>query len=204
MASSIRTTVHESLPYIDKEPTPAERAAAEALITAELSSSSSPPLSKPSHPPATFTPLIQAELARISKKEPLDAIDVSRYEVQDAPLPSGASDLVPVVERAYATHTYLRGRETHLQLLHTYGKNAWLVGNWQAEARLAALERDLAARKREIDVVNIERRRLQDDVGEELKGLEETWRKGVSRVLETEIATEVLRQQVLEKQRTGG
>ncbi|KAI0414380.1 Pre-mRNA-splicing factor SPF27 [Xylaria grammica] len=205
MSSSIRTTVHESLPYIDKEPTPAERSAAEALITHELSSSSphSPPSA--SHAAPDFTPLLQAELERVSKKEALAAIDLARYEVQDEP-PSAStpSDLAPPLSRAYATHTYLQGRQTHLQLLDAYGKNAWLVGNWQAEADLAALERDLAATKKEIDVVNIQRRRLQDEAGNELRGLEETWKKGVGRVLETEVATEALRQQVLEKQRAGG
>lgn len=52
-------------------------------------------------------------------------------------------------------------------------------------------------------MVNIQRRRVQDEVGGELKGLEETWKRGVGRVLETEIATEGLRQQVLERQRGG-
>ncbi|KAI1273482.1 Pre-mRNA-splicing factor SPF27 [Xylaria sp. FL0933] len=155
---------------------------------------------------------MRLELDRISKKEPLKAIDLSRYEAQDSPFPSPStssststspSDLIPSLSRAYATHTYLEGRQTHLRLLDAYGKNAWLVGNWQAEADLAALERELAATRKEIDVVNIQRRRLQDEVGEELRGLEETWKKGVGRVLETEVATEALRQQVLEKQRRG-
>ncbi|KAI1186803.1 Pre-mRNA-splicing factor SPF27 [Nemania serpens] len=214
MTSSIRTTVHESLPYIDQEPTPAERAAAEAQIATELSSSSSsttssssppPHSSLPAFRPATFTPIFAAELDRIAKKQPLSAIDLSRYEVQDAPPPSTSdpSDLVAPLSRAYATHTYLAGRETHLRLLDAYGKNAWLVANWQAEAHLAALERELAAARREIDVVNIQRCRQQEEVGEELKALEETWKKGVGRVLETEIATEALRQQVLERQRGG-
>ncbi|KAI1194716.1 Pre-mRNA-splicing factor SPF27 [Nemania serpens] len=207
MTSSIRTTVHESLPYIDQEPTPAERDAAEAQIASELSpsSSSEPHPSLPPLRPATFTPIFAAELDRIAKKQPLSAIDLSRYEVQDAPLPSASApaDLLAPLSRAYATHAYLAGRETHLRLLDAYGKNAWLVANWQAEAHLAALERELAAARREIDVVNIQRRRQQEEVGEELKGLEETWKKGVGRVLETEIATEALRQQVLERQRGG-
>ncbi|TGJ82120.1 hypothetical protein E0Z10_g6631 [Xylaria hypoxylon] len=204
MTSSIRTTVHESLPYIDKDPTPAERKAAESLITSELSSSS-PQEPAPSHTSPNFTPLLKAELERVSNKQPLKAIDLSRYEIQESlsDAPSKPSDLIPPLSRAYATHTYLQGRQTHLQLLEAYGKNAWLVGNWQTEADLAALERDLAATKKEVDIVNIQRRRLQDEVGEELKGLEETWKKGVGRVLETEIATEALRQQVLEKQRSG-
>ncbi|KAI1204667.1 Pre-mRNA-splicing factor SPF27 [Annulohypoxylon truncatum] len=210
--TSIRTTVHESLPYVDPEPTPAERAAAESLIAAEASTSSSTsPNPKPTLPPLrtpTFSPLMTAELSRIESKQPLQAIDLSRYEAPPSP-PSSPSATNPrtlesSLRRAYTASTYLRGRQAHLQLLDAYGKNAWLVGNWQLEAEVQALERDLAASKREIDLVNIQRRRLQDDVGGELRGLDDTWKRGVSRVLETEIATEQLRQQVLEKQRGGG
>ncbi|KAI1178626.1 breast carcinoma amplified sequence 2-domain-containing protein [Nemania sp. FL0916] len=214
MASSIRTTVHESLPYVDQDPTPLERKAAEAQIASELSSSSSSPPSKPSQPTntytPTFTPLLTAELARISSGQPLAAIDLTRYEAQDPPPPFSTSpntkptDLTPALTRAYTSHTYLQHRQTHLHLLDAYGRNAWLVSNWQSESRLADLERELAAARREIDVLNIQRRRAQEHVGEEIRGLEETWKKGVGRVLETELATEELRQRVLEKQRGGG
>lgn len=66
------------------------------------------------------------------------------------------------------------------------------------------LEKELEETRKEVDVVNIQRRRAQDEVGGELKGLDDTWRRGVGRVLETEVATEGLRQQVLEKQRGRG
>ncbi|KAI0842597.1 Pre-mRNA-splicing factor SPF27 [Hypoxylon sp. FL0890] len=205
--SSIRTTVHESLPYVDPEPTPAERAAAESLIAAEQQSSSPSPTSSSSLPPLPdpkFTPLITAELARIAAKTPLKAIDLSRYEAPEDSSTTDPSSLSSQLQRAYTAATYLSGRHTHLQLLDAYGKNAWLVGNWQLESELRALERELESTKKEIDVVNIQRRRVQDEVGGELKSLEETWKRGVGRVLETEIATEALRQQVLERQRGGG
>ncbi|KAI0546000.1 Pre-mRNA-splicing factor SPF27 [Xylaria curta] len=213
MTSSIRTTVHESLPYIDTEPTPTERSAAEALITSELSSSSPSTSSHPSLPPLSppkFTPLMTLELQRIAANEPISGIDTTRYEIQDPPpSPSSSpnspfpptSSLTGPLSRAYTTHTYLQSRQTHLHLLDTYGKNAWLVSNWQTESQLAALEADLSATKREIDIVNISRRRMQDEVGEEMRGLEETWKKGVGRVLETEVATEELRRRILEKKR---
>ncbi|KAI0885423.1 Pre-mRNA-splicing factor SPF27 [Annulohypoxylon maeteangense] len=201
MSSSIRTTVHESLPYVDAEPTAAERAAAESLIAAEASSSSPPPESSSTPatlPPVytpTFTPLITSELNRISAKEPLTGIDLTRYEASSPPSspnpnsPSNTtlSSLQTSLSRAYTSSTYLSSRQTHLHLLDTYGKNQWLVGNWQLEAEVQALERELAETKREIDVVNIQRRRVQDEVGGELKGLDETWKRGVSRVLETEV-----------------
>ncbi|KAI1336790.1 Pre-mRNA-splicing factor SPF27 [Xylariaceae sp. FL0016] len=209
--SSIRTTVHESLPYIDTEPTPSERAAAQSLIDAELSSSTTQPQSTlPALPSPNFSPIIQSELSRIAAKEPLSAIDLSRYEAldpaEDLPSPENANltTLAPLLARAHTTLTHLSHRSAHLSLLEAYGKNAWLVSNWQLEGLLAELERDLAATKAEIDIVTIQRRRIQDDIGGELKGLDETWRRGVGRVLETEVAAEALRQQVLERQRERG
>lgn len=202
---STRTTVHESLPYIDPEPTPAQRAAAEALIAAELSAPGNslenglPPLREPD-----FSPLIAQELERVAAKQPLRGIDLARYEEQEE-LPPSASleDRQTALSRAYTANNYLTSRHTHLSLLDSFGKNAWLVGNWQTEAELAALERDLAETKRQIEIVNNGRRRAQEEVGGEMKGLETAWKKGVGRVLETEIAVEGLRRQVLERRRAG-
>ncbi|KAI2624085.1 Pre-mRNA-splicing factor SPF27 [Xylaria nigripes] len=202
MASSIHTTVHESLPYIDKDLTPSERKAAQDQIDAELASTANTNDFQPTLPPlrpSSLTPALQIELERIAAGTPLSGIDATRYELQEEAHDS--ENLPPSLSRAYATATYLSHRKTNLHLLDAYGKNAWLTSNWQAEADLAALERDLTERKREIDLVNIQRRRQQDDVADELRGLEDTWKKGVGRVLEAEIATESLRQQVLERRR---
>ncbi|RYP52670.1 hypothetical protein DL768_002226 [Monosporascus sp. mg162] len=211
---SFRTTVHESLPYIDPEPTPAERSAAEALIAAELSSSSSsqPASEAPSGLPAlrepVFSPLMAQELERVASKQPLKAIDTSRYEAPDPSSVSSLSspdELRETLSRAYAVSTYLAGREAHLRLLEAHGRNAWLVGNWSGpEAEAAALEGELAAARREIDRVNVRRRQAQDEAAGELRGLEDAWRRGVGRVLEAEAAAEALRRQVLERRREGG
>lgn len=75
------------------------------------------------------------------------------------------------------------------------------MGNWQLEAELRALERELADAKREVDLVTLQRQRAQAETGGEIRHLDETWRRGVGRVLETEIAAEALRRQVLEAER---
>jgi pre-mRNA-splicing factor SPF27 len=85
----------------------------------------------------------------------------------------------------------------NLELLDKWGKNAWLVGNHGLEGELKAVERELAETKRQIDVLTIARRGQQEAVAGEMKGLEEGWKKGVGRVLETEVAVEGLRQQIL-------
>ncbi|KAI0024145.1 Pre-mRNA-splicing factor SPF27 [Xylariomycetidae sp. FL0641] len=199
--SSIRTAVHESLPYVDAEPTAAERHAAQSLIDAELAS-----LPRPTLPPArepVFSAAVTAELARVASREPLRAIDLGRYESPSPASSSSSSSLASALRQAYTAQAYLASRETHLRLLERYGKNAWLVGNWQAEGHLADVERHLAQARRGVDEANLGRRRLQDDVGAELTGLEAAWRQGVGRVLETEAAAEGLRRQVLERRRAG-
>lgn len=63
------------------------------------------------------------------------------------------------------------------------------------------LERELAERNAEIDRVVIERKNAQEAVRGEVKGLEEGWKKGVGRVLETEVAADGLRLEILQRRR---
>jgi len=210
---SLTTAVHDSLPYIDAEPTPAERASALALIMEEVGSEQTT-----DHPsPAAlatqhFSPLMESELLRIENKQALKAIDRSRYEAVEPPSTSPESDertpetMVTwrnALQKAYTAQSYLIGRTTNLELLEKYGKNAWLIGNVQSEDVLRGLEKELAERKAEIDSVVIERKNAQEAVGGEVKGLEEAWKRGVGRVLETEVAAEGVRREILERRREG-
>lgn len=68
---------------------------------------------------------------------------------------------------------------------------------------LKGLEREVAAKKDEIDVVVIGRKDAQEAVEAEIRGLEEGWKKGVGRVLETEVAAEGVRREILERRRAG-
>lgn len=191
---------------IDAEPTTAERIAAETLIAAELGSDTTttaailPPLREPQ-----FSDIITQELARIESQAPLRAIDTTRYE--DSSTSTSTSSSSPSeqqqekLSRAYAISTYLTSRETHLRLLDAHGRNAWLVGNLGSEAEVAAVERELAEARRDVDRVNLQRRRAQDEAAGELRSLEEAWKRGVGRVLEAEAAAEGVRREVLERQR---
>ncbi|RFU28690.1 hypothetical protein B7463_g7647, partial [Scytalidium lignicola] len=210
------TEAHESLPYVDDEPTAAERASAQALIKASQSPEASsnggthpllPPL-----PELHFSPLIEAELQRIEAKQPLKAIDLTRYEAQEPPPTSPHSDedhpetlarWRQALSAAYTSHTYLAGRQTNLALLEQFGKNAWLIGNSQLEDILKGLEKELAGRKEEIDRVVVERKNRQEEVCGEIKMLQENWRKGIGRVLETEVAAENVRREILDRRRSG-
>lgn len=204
----LTNAIHESLPYIDTEPSPSERAAALALISSELSSDTTPHPSQSALLPENYSPLILSELDRISIKEPLKAITTTHYEALSPPLTTTASPESLLAWRtalsnAYTSSTYLSGRVANLELLERYGKNAWLEGNRQLEDVLRSLERELKERKEEIDGVVIERKRAQEEVGGEVRGLEEGWRRGVGRVLEVEVAAEGVRREVLERRREG-
>ena len=190
---------------IDPEPTAAQRAAAEALIAAERATVPDDPqhaLLRPAYEPR-FSALMAPELARTaaSPRRPLTAVDVARYEVEDVAAGADAAAVAAALRRAYASATYLSGRRQHLALLDSYGKNAWLVGNAALEAEVAALERELAAARRDVDLTTVARQRAQEAVAGELRGLDEAWRKGVGRVLETEVAAEGMRRRVDEARR---
>ncbi|KAG7288653.1 hypothetical protein NEMBOFW57_005007 [Staphylotrichum longicolle] len=201
------TTVHESLPYIDPDPTPTDRAAAEALIAAERAlvpddphhALLPPPPSETTHP--FLTPLLAAELDRLaaspdpSKSKLAGALDLSRYEAPDPPANPTPETLQSTLARAYTAQSYIASRRAHLALLDSYGKNAWLVGNYQLEGELRALERELAEARREIDLVTLRRKEAQGQAGPEMRSLEDAWRSGVGRVLEAEAAAEGLRRE---------
>ncbi|PHH50423.1 hypothetical protein CFIMG_004515RA [Ceratocystis fimbriata CBS 114723] len=209
----IANTYLEALPYIDAEPTAAERAAAEALILAEISPENQPsptrstPLTHPSLSPPiplALSPLMSAEISRsaASPRTPLSAIDLSRYESPSQPsADTSLEESTAVLARAYAAHSYMLSRAVHLDLLDSHGKNAWLVGNWHLEAELKTLERELARVNREVDLITLARSGAQKDVEAEMKMLEEAWQKGISKTIETQVATAQLRAEILETMR---
>ena len=80
-----------------------------------------------------------------------------------------------------------------------YGKDAWLVSNEQVSGELAAIERELAAARLNLEELERNRRDLQEKIKGEMAGLEETWRSTVGRAIEAEVATEGLRMQITQK-----
>lgn len=168
---------------IDRPPSPSSLDAAHVLINLSLPPApQSPPLhpSLPPLPSPQFSLLIVAELSRIASKEPLSAIDTSRYE---APADSDSPD-VNTLRQAYISSSYLIHRQQTLALLDEFGKNAWLVHNSQLEDVLRRLEKEVIDTKEEVEAMNRERKREQEGKRHEIEGLERNWREGIGRVLE--------------------
>ena len=199
------TSSTDSLPYIDRPPSPSSLASAATLISsATPPQSNSRPLhpSLPPVPETNFTPLIQTELDRLARGEPFisptrTGIDAERYAAlptfppSTTTSPSSESNIS--AQRASIRHsstnvTYLRHRALHLQLLDQYGKNAWLLGNDALESLLKAQEQRLVHLRAETEEVNRARKAGQEGGRGEVEGLEADWRGGVGRVVEVEVA----------------
>jgi pre-mRNA-splicing factor SPF27 len=196
----------DALPYIDATPSAEALAAANALIQAELS----PEHANTSHPsiPALresrYSDLIETEHARIAAGQPKPGgLDLSRYELLDAPAKGDLEAWKSALQKAYASAEYLRGREINLGLLETYGKNAWLIGNSALEDELRSLEKEVEAAKIEAEQVQQARRTVQANAAGEMHGLEDGWKTGVGRMIETQAAGERLRLEILERKRQG-
>ena len=162
-----------------------------------------------------FSAALEQEHARLQAdpNSKFSAIDLARYEDLDAPpntSPTSDEDKPEVLaqwdsalRKAYTSSEYVNARLTELGLLEKFGKNAWLIGNSQQEDILKGIEADLADVRKQHEEVEAMRRQQQESVHGEIKTLEETWKQGVGRVLEAEVAAEGLKQQILEKRRAG-
>lgn len=199
---------------IDAEPTSAQRAHAQSLIDSEVSqpTDGSTHTSLPAAPEENYSELMLSEFARIAASKPLKGIDLSRYEAIEPPKTSPHSDTrdpatlaawKAALQQAYTSHVYLSGRGRNLEALNEVGKEQWLAGNEELVQLLSGLEQELARKKEEIDLVVVERQRAQGAVEGELKLLERGWREGVGKVLETEVAAESVRGEILARRRGG-
>lgn len=143
------------------------------------------------------------ELYRVESGEPRESgIDMSRYEEPDEPsTDDDAATWRKALRSAYASNTYLGSRHINLGLLEEWGKNAWLLGNSQLEQILKSLDHELARLKEEVDSVNRERKLAQEGSKGEILALEETWKQGIGRLIEVQLATDQLRQEIRQPKR---
>jgi pre-mRNA-splicing factor SPF27 len=149
----------------------------------------------------TFSDLMSKELERIRAGGKMPGgIDTARYEAPDEVSPEDSAETWRnSLRSAYISGAYLEGRHVNLQLLEEFGKNAWLVGNSQLDSLLKDLDSELSQLKEEVDSVNRERKLAQESSKGEILSLEDTWRKGIGRVIEVQLATEQLRQELRQR-----
>lgn len=211
----------DALTDIDAPPDAASLANAHALIQADIHGAGvdttqlHPDLAKAASWTPTYPVTLEQEHARIQADgtSKLSAIDLSRYEDLEAPenttphsdedKPELLAQWNTALKKAYTSSEYVNARLAELALLEKFGKNSWLIGNSQQEDILKGIEAELADVRKQQEEVDAIRRNQQESVHGEVKTLEDTWKRGVGRVLETEVAAEGLKQQILERRRAG-
>ena len=193
---------------LDNAPNTSQREAAAKLLAADLPADASTQLHSEialEYKPQ-FSALVQSshDLIAASEKPRGDGggVDLGRYEEPSAPsTQSDAAAWQDAMRAAHISHAYLSERQLNLSLLERYGKNTWLIGNSQVEDLLRSANNELASIRAQIEQLKEERRLKQEAQRGEFEGLEETWRSTISRCIEAEIASEVLRRELLEEKR---
>ncbi|EXJ85716.1 hypothetical protein A1O1_06084 [Capronia coronata CBS 617.96] len=197
--------VSESLPYIDPPITDTERAKAKTLIAQHLPSDylTTPHPSLPPLATVEFSNIASQEIDRVGAGQPRQGgVDVSRYEAPNEPASDSSEEVKrQALRKAYVASSFLSSRTTNLHLLERFGKNAWLISNSQAEDVLRQMERELVRVKAETEHINRARKIAQEQARGELVGLEENWKRGIGQILEIQVATDELRQLILEQRR---
>lgn len=117
--------------------------------------------------------LLQLELERVSRREVLQALDLSRYALHppstfqaDEPLAWQAA-----LDNAQAQLQHQKNRILNLELLLKYGADCWRAKNDHLATHLSSLNQEMASTQRSIDETNKERKLQQEIAGKELGAL---------------------------------
>lgn len=149
-------------------------------------------------PNTRLTATLQQEIDRVAAGKPfIGGIDLARYEASEEVSTENDIDAIKSVLRTtYTNISYLRDREANIALLESYGKNSWLIGNSHLDDIQKRLEGELASLKTQSEDTNRGRKMLQEDAQGELLGLAETWKRGIDKIIQTQLACDGLQQQL--------
>ncbi|KAG4301471.1 hypothetical protein PCK1_002397 [Pneumocystis canis] len=141
--------------------------------------------------------LIEKELERIKNNHKLEAIDLSRYTSFKEPVTSDKETWIHTVNKSLISYEFIKGRVENLRLLQEFGKTSWLFYIEQLENYLRQLETQLLAIQNEISLLNRERKKFQtEDMGLELRRLENEFRQYIKRIFDVEIANILLEKEI--------
>ncbi|KAI8060361.1 Pre-mRNA-splicing factor SPF27 [Gongronella butleri] len=194
----------DALPYVDKEiDDPDMKTAVDRLIEQEMRRMKRKERSDLPLKVDLFekNEVLAQEWARVGKKQPLEAMDISRYELKG---PDDEDDVDAWKEAVNNTKAQLEsqaGSMFNLELLQKYGANAWRVHNYQLEAYLKQIQNETELYRNEIRTINRQRKEDQTEAASTLQSLENKWSDLVTQNLQVEIACAALESEVEELRR---
>ncbi|KAJ7225843.1 breast carcinoma amplified sequence 2 [Mycena pura] len=189
------TELFESLPYYDNDLE--QFPELKAKVEREFAREAKPPATlHPRVPPAPVLfakqPLLQAELERIESHQELPRLDTLRYQLPAPAAPGTDEEWQAAVKNAQSQLEHQCIRQTNLQLLQTYGANAWRIHNYLLESTVKQTDQALEELKQMTVEVNRERKNMQTRLGNQLNSLETRWTELISNVLQIELANVAL------------
>ncbi len=198
-----RQDLVDALPYVDSL-TAEEKAAADALIEAEMRAGARRPADYLSEAPAeprsrgAEHPLLAAELARAAAGAPLAALDLARYGLERPP-PERAEDPAAwhaALDNAHAQLEHQRTRLLNLELLLKFGPAAWRAHNEALAAHGARTAGEAAAARADVEALNRERKLQQMAAGHELAALEAEYLSAAQKNAEVAAAADAMEAEV--------
>ncbi|KAI8138923.1 Pre-mRNA-splicing factor SPF27 [Fennellomyces sp. T-0311] len=146
--------------------------------------------------------VLKQEWDRVKNKQPLNALDFSRYELK-APEDDDADEEAwkSAVDNSKAQLESQTDSMFNLELLAKFGPNAWRVHNYQLEAELKQLQQTTSEYRDAVLKINRERKSDQTQAGGSLRSLENKWSDLITQNLQVDIAVSSLQQEVEELRR---
>ncbi|KAI0252636.1 breast carcinoma amplified sequence 2 [Lactifluus subvellereus] len=191
----------DSLPYYDNDleihPILREKVQHElAVETQKIQQETLHPLVPPPLELFVNNPLLAAELGRVAARQPLAAIDTSRYQLTSSSTPSSHEEWKSALDGAYVQLEHQRIRHNNLALLQQYGSNAWRIHNYLLETDTNKSEKLLEELKEQTTRLNRDRKKSQTRLGDQLTLLESRWTELISSILQIEMANVALEAEV--------
>ncbi|KAJ3022414.1 hypothetical protein HKX48_006231 [Thoreauomyces humboldtii] len=189
----------DSLPYIDRSQ-PEGSSIADELIQAELAASGSnaPRAADDDLDLFSSHPLLIQDLQRIADPERPLSLDVSRLRL-DPPSKESQSSLEAwrsADENAQAQLEHQTNRLINLELVNTFGSNAWKLHCFQLEWMAKAIEKEVEGSKKELGELNKERKLQQMKVGQTLQQLTHRYSELLQQTIRVDVATQALEAEV--------
>ncbi|CAB3402496.1 unnamed protein product [Caenorhabditis bovis] len=184
----------DALPYLDTEYNEADRQMAMKLIEHECKTFRPTKnylthLTVPDYD-AFLSPCMLKEMERMSKKQEMPKLDMSRCEL---PPPSASKGIdrkmwKKVLRNAKAQNEHLLLRQINLELMDEYSAESYLQRNKELEKLLTEAEKELRKSKEEVMEIHAKRKMSQMDAGNKLKQLENSWVSMVTNNYKMELA----------------
>ncbi|KAK8843373.1 hypothetical protein IAR55_007030 [Kwoniella newhampshirensis] len=190
----------DALPYFDKQvEDPAAKAAAQALIEAELRKTAQVSDDDPRLPPTVevFPKSTQlAELLNGYPSNPTRGIDPSKYGAPVITEDATVEELEAAEKQSRIGEGHMALRIENTSILASYGPNAWLVRNYQLNSQLTELQQTLTTMKEQVTDVNRSRRVFQEETGQHLSKLESRWQDLIGSTVQLEMACKAMEGEV--------